>query len=494
MRIGIAGFTHESNSFSVIPTTLNDFQIWEDQAIIDHFTLTFHEIAGFIAGAEEFGYELCPLVAANATPAGPLTAETYETLVGKLLAALIKNAPALDGLLLALHGAMVAEGFPHADAETVHRVREVVGPDFPLVVTHDYHGNVSEELVADVDALVIYKTNPHIDQRERGLQAASILVRTIRGEVKPVGAIAKPEVLFNIAYHNTSRLPMQPLMQEAIDLEKKPGILACSIAAGYQYADVPAMGPSILVVADGDPELAQREADRLGQMMWDIRDQLIPHLPDPATAVQRAITSEHRPVALFDLGDNIGGGGAGDATVLLKELIDQQADGWVVTIYDPEAVNACAQAGIGSTVSLLVGGKTDDMHGPTLSITGRVRTLHDGTFEETERRHGGGRYFNQGLTAVLEVGGTTLSRRGLLILNSRRTSPNSIHQITCVGIQSQQQRILVAKGAVAPRAAYEPICAEVIEVDTPGATAINRSPAEYHQARKTLYEWRSMNE
>jgi microcystin degradation protein MlrC len=491
MRVGIAGLIHESNTFSVIPTTLDDFQVWESQALIDHFAPTFHEIAGYIAGAKEFDYEIHPLIAANATPAGPLTAETYETLVGKLLVAL-KNASGWDGLLLALHGAMVAEGFSHADAETVHRVREAVGPDFPLVVTHDYHGNVPEQLVTDVDALIIYKTNPHIDQRERGLQAASILSRTIRGEVKPVGAIAKPEVLFNIAYHNTSRPPMQPLMQAAINLEKKPGILACSIAAGYQYADVPAMGPSIVVVADGDPELAQREVDQLGQMMWDIRDQLIPDVPDPATAVRRAAASERTPVVLFDLGDNIGGGSSGDATVLLKELIDQNADGWVVTICDPEAVNACAQAGIGATVSLSVGGKRNDMHGPTLSITGKVRTLHDGSYEETERRHGGGRYFNQGLTAVLEVGKKVPDRGGFLILNSRRSSPNSIHQITCVGIQPQQQRILVAKGAVAPRAAYEPICAEVIEVDTPGATAINRSPDEYHQARNTLYEWRSM--
>jgi len=489
MRVGIAGFIHESNSFSVIPTTLSDFQVWEGQAIIDDFAHTFHEIAGFIAGASEFGYELCPLVVANATPAGPLTAATYETLVDKLLVAL-KKAPALDGLLLALHGAMVAEGFPHADAETVHRVREALGKNFPLVVTHDYHANVSEELVADADALLIYKTNPHIDQRERGLQAASILARTICREVKPVMAIAKPEVLFNIVFHNTSRPPMKPLMQAAIETEKKPGILACSIAAGYQYADVPAMGPSIVVVADDDPELAQQEASRLGQMMWDIRDQLIPHIPDPATAVQRAMTSKRAPVALFDLGDNIGGGSSGDGTVLLKELIDQQADGWVVTIYDPEAANACAQSGIGNTVSLQVGGKTDDMHGPTLSITGKVRTLHDGTFEETERRHGGRRYFNQGLTAVLEVGKTTSKRGGLLVLNSRRTSPNSIHQITCVGIQPQQQRILVVKGAVAPRAAYEPVCAEIIEVDTPGATAVNRSPNEYHHARKTLHEWR----
>jgi microcystin degradation protein MlrC len=307
--------------------------------------------------------------------------------------------------------------------------------------------------------------------------------------VKPVSAIVKPDVLFNIFFHNTSRPPMQPLMQAAIDLEKQPGILACSIAAGYQYADVPAMGPSIVVVADGDAALAQREAERLGQMMWNARDQLIPNIADPATAVQRAMAATQTPVALMEFGDNVGGGSAGDATIILKELIDQNAEGWVVTIFDPESVAICNAAGIGAEVSLRTGGKLDNQHGPTLSIKWRVRTLHDGSYMETERRHGGERFHNQGLTAVVEVQKRPSGPGGLLILNSRRVSPNSIHQITCVGIQPQQQRILVAKGAVAPRAAYEPVSAQIIEVDTAGATAMNRSPADFHLARKTLYEW-----
>jgi microcystin degradation protein MlrC len=491
MQIGIAGFSHESNTFAVSPTKLADFRVDTGQGVIDRYAETFHELAGFIAGAEEYGYSLYPMLAADATPAGPLTGEAYETLVGRLLAA-VKDGPKLDGLLLALHGAMVAEGFPQADGETVRRVRALVGPDFPVVVTHDYHGNVPAQLVADADALVIYKTCPHIDQRERGLQAASILARTIRGEVKPAGAIVKPEVIFNIVYHNTGRPPMRPLIQAALELEQQPGILACSVAAGYQYADVPAMGPSIVVVTDNDPERAQQEAERLGQMMWAIREQLKPNVPDPVTAVRRAMASERRPVALFELGDNIGGGSAGDATILLKALIDERAEGWVVTIYDPEAAATCFEAGVGATVSMPVGGKTDDMHGPTLQITGRVRTLHDGSYMETERRHGGGRYFDQGRTAVLEVevGPAGAGTRGLLLLNSKRSTPNSIHQITCVGIQPQQQRILVAKGAVAPRAAYEPVCAEIIEVDTSGATAISIPPDRYHRARKNFYEWR----
>ncbi len=483
MRIAVAGFAHESNTFYSQPTDLEDFGVCEGADIVSHYADTFHEIAGYIAGAEQFGYELFPIVSAGATPAAAVTAEAYEHFVGRIIDGL-QQGPQVDGLLLALHGAMVAEGYPHADAETVRRVRALVGADVPIAVTHDYHANVPPELVEAADALVIYKTNPHIDQRERGLQAASILVQTIRGQVQPVMALAKPQLLFNIYHHNTSVAPMQPLMQEAIALEGREGILACSIAAGYQYADVPHMGPSIVVIADGDEELARREAQRIEEAMWAVREELKTEVADPQKAVEQARTSDVFPVCLLDFGDNIGGGSAGDSTFVLEELVRQEAEKWVCTLWDPESVEVCFAAGVGTDVDLQVGGKTDDEHGPTLSIRGRVRTLHDGSYEETERRHGGGRLFNQGLTAVVDVSG-----RGLLVLNSRRSSPNSIHQVTCVGIQPAQQKIFVAKGAVAPRAAYEPVCERLIEVASGGATAILRGPEEYQRARKTLYEW-----
>ncbi len=482
MRIAIAGFSHESNSFYSQPTQLKDFGVCEGAAAIGQYEGTFHEIAGYIAGAEQFGYELYPLLAAVATPGGPVTAAAYEHFVGRILSGL-EAAPKLDGVLLALHGAMVAEGFPQADGETVRRVRALMG-DLPIAVTHDYHANVPPELVAAADSLIIYKANPHIDQRERGLQAASILTRQIRGEVQPKMALVKPEVLFNIYFHNTSVAPMQPLMQAAIELESQAGILGCSIAGGYQYADVPYMGPSVVVIADGDEERARREAVRLGEQMWASRDQLRASVPGPAEAVRLAVASEETPVCLLDMGDNIGGGSSGDSTFVLEQLLAQEADGWVASVWDAESAQGCFAAGVGGQVQLRVGGKTDDMHGPTLEIAGRVRTLHDGSYEERERRHGGGRYFDQGPTAVVQVG------KGLLLLNSERACPNSIHQITCAGIQPEQQRILVAKGAVAPRAAYEPVCPRLIEVASGGATAIDRPADEYRLARKSLYEWR----
>ena len=482
MRVGIASLNHESNTFASFPTTYSDFRFVRGQEIIEQYRSTFHEVGGFIAGAEEYGYEMVPLMGAVATPAGAVEAEAYEALMDELLG-LISGAMPLDGLLLGLHGAFVAEGFPQGDGETTRRVRELVGPDFPVIVTHDYHGNVPPQLVEDATALIIYKTCPHIDQRERGLQAAELLTRTVRGEAQPVSSIAKPELVYNIAFHNTNMRPMKPVMDAAIELERQPGILATSIAAGYQYADVPWMGPCIVVVADGDQDMADREAQRLADMMWSTRDELLPKIPGPAEAVEMAIASEEKPVSMMEMGDNIGGGSAGDATFVLEELLRQGANAWVTALYDPEAVEACAAAGIGARLTLPVGGKVDDEHGPTLTVEGTVRTLHDGKFIETEVRHGGGRDWDQGLTAVLATSG------GLLVLDSRRTPPMSFNQLRSVGIMPEQQEIFVAKGSVAPRAAYEPVSARIIEVDSGGATSISRPPEAFRLARRGLYEW-----
>ena len=482
MRVGIAFLSHESNTFASFTTALGDFQIVRGQEILEKHAATYHEVGGFIAGAEAFGYEIVPLFGADATPSGTVEAEAYGALVGELLDS-IRAALPLDGLLLALHGAMAADCFPHADGETVRRVRALLGPEIPLVVTHDYHGNVPPQLVEDATALVIYKTCPHIDQRERGLQAAELLARTVRAEARPEAAIVKPELLYNIAFHNTGSGPMKQVMDAAIELERKAGILAASVAAGYQYADVPWMGPSVVVVADGEPALAQREAGRLAELMWSTRDELLPRIPGPAEAVRMAMASAETPVSLFEMGDNIGGGSAGDSTFVLEELLRQGADGWVAALYDPEAAAACAVAGIGAQLTLHVGGKVDNQHGPTLTVTGTVRALHDGMFIEAERRHGGKREWDQGLTAVLAT------CEGLLLLDSVRTPPMSLNQLRSAGILPEQQRIFVAKGAVAPRAAYGPVSARLIEVDPAGATSIRRPPEAYQRARRGLYEW-----
>jgi microcystin degradation protein MlrC len=187
-------------------------------------------------------------------------------------------------------------------------------------------------------------------------------------------------------------------------------------------------------------------------------------------------------VVLVETGDNVGGGSAGDGTVLLAEMLKQGATDGVVCLYAPEEARQCAAAGVGGEVQLTVGGRVDQRHGDPVSISGKVRVLHDGTYLEPEVRHGGKRLNHMGLTALLELSG-----RNLLVLNSLRHPPFSLGQLTCLGIQPARQKILVVKAAIAYKAAYGPIAATIIEVDTPGLTAVNPERFQYRRIRRPMY-------
>ena len=486
MRIAIGGIMHESNTFSPTPTALEDFKVQRGDEIITWWNNTHHEIGGFIEGGGKFDYEPVPLLVANATPSGKVTAAAFEKLVTEFIERL-QSIGDVDGLLLALHGAMVSEAYSDADGVIVHRLRQLMGMNFPIVVTHDLHANVSEQLVKDCTALIIYKTYPHLDHRERGLQAAEIIAQTVRGEIHPTQAIVKPPMILNIVHQHTSSEPMKSIMDAVREAENHPKVLAASLAESYQYADVYEIGPSCVVVTDGDQELATREAQRLANLLWNIREELVFDLPDAAQAVQQARQSEQMPVVLVDMGDNIGGGSSGDSTFILKELLAQKAEKWLIVLADPEAVQSCVSAGIGVSITLEVGGKTDDLHGTPTTVSGRVKCLHDGQYIETEPRHGGQRYRNQGLTALLEIPAAEPEHSSYLILTSHREPPFSLHQLTSLGIQPQRQHILVVKAAIAYRAAYEPIAGKIIEVDTGGLTAVNPARFTYHHIRENLW-------
>ncbi|MCE5306858.1 MAG: M81 family metallopeptidase [Acidobacteriales bacterium] len=289
-RVAIAGILHESNSFFRRPTRLTDFDISRGDQVPAAYAAGASEIAGFLDGARKFGFEVVPVLVAWATPGGPVETQAFEALTTELIGTL-KAQPHLDGLLLALHGAMVSDEFPHADAEIARRVREAVGPGFPVVVTHDFHGNVAPDMIRYTDVLLSYKTNPHIDQHECGTKAARILHQILTGRARPVQAIAKPALLYNIRFQNTNLEPLRSIVDESRMLERDPRVLTVSVLGGYQYADTPAMGASVVVVTDNEPDLARAEADRLGRMLWDTRDRLRLDLPDAAAAVRQACAS-----------------------------------------------------------------------------------------------------------------------------------------------------------------------------------------------------------
>ncbi len=487
--IGVAGIWHESNSFSSRMTTLEEFSshnyLGQPEDYFERAN-TQTIAAGYIEGAKRFGLTLYPVLSTGAVPMGPVTDHAFHTLLEKILEQL-QAGPALDGILLDLHGAMVVESYPSGDEEIVRRVREAFGPEMPIVVTHDFHANITRKTVEYSDVLITYKENPHVDTFDRGLQAAEIMAMIVRDEINPVQTIEKPPMVYNIVFQSTFREPLLPITSESKRLEENDKILAVSVAGGYQYADVPGMGPSVVVVTDNDPELADREARRLSDMLWETRHATVLDKPNPADAVKMAMEHDGRPVLLIDMGDNIGGGSTGDSTFLLEELLRQNAQGWVMVIADPEAYEVAEKAGIGETFDFAVGGKTDSMHGDPVQIKGHVRSLHLGQYIEPEVRHGGGRYWNMGHTAVIHLEGSTLDEPNLLLLTTRRSSPNSAHQLISNGIYVERQKIIVAKGAIAPRAAYEPIASLIIPVDSPGVTAVNPARFEYKHIREGLF-------
>jgi microcystin degradation protein MlrC len=489
MRIGILALLHESNTFISRPTTIEHFAenlFVTGEEVREKLAGTHHEVGGFFAGLAEEKIEATPLFAARAMPYGVIEAATFSQLVNRLLETLAA-APKLDGLLVAPHGATVAENAPDADGFWLSEVRRAVGPAMPIVGTLDPHANLSPAMVAATNALTAYRTNPHLDQQARGLEAARLMARTLRGEIRPLQAAAFPAMAINIERQETAAPHLAPLYKLADAQLEKPGgkILSNSILLGFPYADVAEMGSATLAIADGDRAAAQAAADELASEMWRRREDYLGQLVSIEQAVSQAATlvREHRgPVCLLDMGDNVGGGSPADGTLLAHALIKHQVAGSFVCLYDPEAVRECDRAGVGQRVRLTVGGKTDRLHGEPLVGEFTIISLHEGRFSEPEPRHGGFKEMDQGRTAVVRSGaGLTL------LINSLRTPPFSLRQITSCGLDPASFGVLVAKGVNAPLAAYAPVCRDLIRVNTPGVTSADMESLEFKHRRRPMF-------
>jgi microcystin degradation protein MlrC len=289
-------------------------------------------------------------------------------------------------------------------------------------------------------------------------------------------------MLIEIACQHTNEQPAQGLYDDLRAVLAWPGILSASVAMGFYYSDVEEMGAGFIAVADRDQALAARAARWMADRAWARREQFLGNIPAPADAVRSAAQSARRPVVLMDIGDNTGGGSPADSTILFAEILRQGARNALVVLYDPGAVQACAEAGVRSEIEVEVGGKTDTRHGSPVRIRGRIRTLSDGCFVETQPRHGGWGASDQGITAVVET-----AEEHTVVLTSLRMPPLSLEQILSLGIHPERKAILIAKGVVAPRAAYEPVAGEIRLVDTPGVTCNNPGQFTYARRRRPLF-------
>lgn len=465
----IAEFKLETNSFLKDPTTIQDYRnrnLKVGDEVIPFFENVKNEIGGFISYLKgQSDINILPAVAANATPGGKATREVYEYVKDRIIKA-YKSCERVDGILLSLHGAMVIEDEQDGDGTLLEQIREVVGRDIPIFVTLDLHCNISKKMVKNATAFFLFDNYPHTDGYERGLEAAEAMCRTLRGEIKPV-MVWKPVPMISAGIVTASH-PMCEILAKAHEYEKDAKVITVSIAQGFFFADVEEMFMGACAVTDNDIEYARRISDDIANMIYENRNNFIDDFKKVDDAVVEAMNTTEGPVVLFDSADNPGGGGAGDGTYALESLIRHKAVNAVVgTIFDPETAEQAAKAGVGSVISVKLGGKScNGLTGNPIEANAYVKNISDGVYYfKGPMAHGMKQEI--GLTVVLVIGGIEV------IVTSRRHQPWDIEIYRANGIEPTEKQIIVVKSSVHFRASYGPIAKKIIGLDLPGMVSKN---------------------
>lgn len=486
LRVAVGGIIHETHTFAPTPTSLPDFeQTWHSGGtLIEAMQGTSSGIGGMIEGIMQRSWRLLPTMYSAAMPAGIVDGATYKALLSDLRTRVAELMP-LDGLLLHLHGAMVTETSLDAETEIVAAMRQIVGPSTPIVVELDMHGNINPALADQADILLAYDTNPHVDPYLRGLEAVSILESLVRGQLKPTTVVRNLPFLLAAQVTDTSELPLQALHSLVQEMEQDNRVIAISVLGGFAYADTPWTGASVIVHTNNSPDLAEELADRLNAELIAQKDSVKFEAVPPAPAVQAALRSPAGPVILVDSADNIGGGTPGDGTDALAAMLSAKVKEGAVVIADPEAVRLCQAAGVGSELTIQIGGKTDSFHGSPLTVTGEVRALSDGIYPCELAVHHFASFYGDTLT----MGDTAWFRAGgvNIILNTLKTPPFDLAQLRGIGVIPEQQKMIAVKAAVAYRTAYTPIAAKTIEMDTAGLCSSNLARFPYQHIRRPLF-------
>ncbi|OIB58937.1 M81 family metallopeptidase [Natrialba sp. SSL1] len=501
LTVFAAEFSHETNTFADTPTAREHFKQRREyigDEVLEELKDTNTTIGGAMSVAASKGANIIPSVAASAMPSGLVKTEAYELYTDLILSDLGEHIDDIDGVFLSLHGAMVQEGGTDGEGPLITAVRDIVSDEVPIVVTLDLHGNITDTMVEEADALIAFESYPHTDMGPTGEQAMDLLLRTIDGEINPVMTIERPPILPFGPKQNTRAGPMAEVMSDARELEQHGDILKVNVFPGFHQADVPSMGFSISVVADGDIDAAQSTAREVAETVWDRRSDFIGQYLEPEAAVAHAKNlvadrvAEDGPIVMADLGDNPGGGGATDGTTVLRQLIEQDAtNAGFALIHDPEVVEAAVDAGVGERITVSLGGKTDDRHGkPIDDLELYVKAITNGEFQNTGPMGTGTR--NDLGRGVRVQTGTDDEVEVILVEN--RIQPLDAEIWRHLGIQPERLDILVVKSTNHYRADYEPMASEVIPVNSPGLVAVDPQKFDHQNIERPKFPLDEMDD
>ncbi|RPH46502.1 MAG: M81 family peptidase [Burkholderiales bacterium] len=496
MRLLAAMFKHETNTFSPVPTPVERFFGYRPgmlvgQAAIDAHRGTGSGVGGFLDVADEAGATVEIAVAAEASPSGVIEDATFEAIAAPILAAV--RAGGWDGILLDLHGAMVVRSHEDGEGELLRRIR-AIDPKTPIGVVLDMHANLYDDIVRCATVVTGYHTYPHVDVREAGALAARVIVRTLRGEVKPVMRWANRPMLPHVMRQGTHAEPNRSLQAACIGHEQAARALACSVFVGFPHADIREAGLSAVVCTDGDAAGAESIRDALLDQAWAAREAFVYRAEPLAESVARAKAlgdaplaagAQGGPVVMLDHCDNVASGGTMDTTAVLAEVLRQDLrDVVFYAIHDPESVRAAIAAGVGAEVTLDVGGKSamPSIGAPAtpLRVTGTVKRITDGVYT-LRGPMGAGSKTNNGPTVVLRVGGVDL------VLISLYQEPFDLECFITAGIDPTRRRFVVIKSRVHWRAGLGGLAREVVECSGVGVTTSDYSLLKFERVRRPVF-------
>jgi microcystin degradation protein MlrC len=492
MRIALASFGQETDSFTPLPTTVAHFKqfgIYKGRAMIRKGHKA-GPIAGFFAAAEEEGIDLVPLplLGTWAGAGGIIEADMVQYFEREVTARLKKVLP-VDGVFFSLHGAAASTLTDDAEGYLVTAVRKVVGPRVPIVAPMDHHGNITRQKIAQLSALVAHRTQPH-DPFDTGRRAAKILFAQIQGKIRPTMAFKRIPMMTHQEQFLTVRGPMKEWFDMARELETRAGVISISPFPMQPWMDVEEGGWTVVVVTDNDMALARRLAADLANKAWSLRERLYKmDSISPEMAVRRALEAERGLVVLSDTGDTIWGGAVGDSTAILGEMLRQRITATaLVPMLDAEVVKIAMAAGRGSEITVKVGGKIDTVFSKPVEITAKVAGIGGGRFEVDVI---GQKAFDIGNAVLLEVGSIKL-----MVSQFRGHSGNHPIVYQHFGLDPAQAKMVVIKTS-SNWQYYNQWMSEVIRVDTPGPTMSHLERFEWKRTPRPFWpiddlrEWRA---
>jgi len=489
MRLLLATMSHETNTFSPVPTKLARFcrdgtTLLKGQAAKEFFRNTGTCMGGYLAVADGEGAEVVVPVCASAPPSGRVDSDAYETFCRLITDEVAKGG--FDGIMLDLHGAMAAEEYDDGEGELLRRIR-AIDAKTPLCVAYDMHANVYDNMIRNADIVAGYHTYPHVDMKETAVLAASALLRVIKGELKPTTAWGSAPMLPHVMAQGTHMFPNKDLQAMCAAWEASGRAVAASLFVGFPHADVPMAGLSAVVVTDNNPADAKAMVDELLEFAWKARENFVFEVErlEDSVARAKALGEQGPGVVLLDHFDNCASGGTMDTTDVLREIIRQELDDVVFFgIYDPEAVQQAMAAGIGQEIELEIGARLEmpelQVGSRPLRVAGRVRTVSAGYFKATGGLSPGLQIF-MGNTVVLDTG------RVQIVLLSRHIEPTAQEMLRILGIDPAMKKFVAIKSRVHWRADLGKIAREIVECGGVGVCTSNYGQLTFRRVRRPIY-------